>query len=260
MKLSEFGRLHTESLDAAGILTFDIETIPAKFEVETYQQGQRWLGHKNIVRPGEMLSWSAKWYHEPHQVRHMNVTEPGMLEGLWELLDQASYVVGWNSDNFDLKKVRGYFLRGGLPPFRPAKSIDLIRTARSFGLESAALDYVARTLDLPHKKSDGSILTDWKAVVAGDKDAAKLLRFYNNQDVRVTEDAFDMLRPWIKNHPAIGYPSDDSLRCPRCGSADVHDCGAFQAQVIRYRQYRCHSCTGLFRTTFHSRVTSARSV
>lgn len=243
-------------LDNANILTFDIETTPARAELDIYQQGRRWVGYKAITEPGGLLSWSAKWYGEPHRIYHMNATNPDMLEGLWHLLDQSSYVVTWNGDAFDLKKVRGYFARAGMPPPRPSKSIDLIKTARTLGFESASLAYVAKVLNLNHQKADGEVLTDWRAVLAGDRVQAKRLRFYNNQDVRVTEDAFDTLRPWIKNHPYIGFAAadDDGKRCPRCGSGNTEQVGSYQAVVLKYRQSRCLDCTGLFRSAFQYRV------
>lgn len=243
-------------LHDANILCFDIETTPAHFEVDTYAQGKRWLGHKDITRPGGLLSWSAQWYHEPRRVTHMNATQPGMLQTLWGLLDASSYVVGWNSDSFDLRKVRGYFVRAGMMPPRPSKSIDLIKTARTLGFESAALAYVARILNVQHQKLDGSVLTDWRACLAGDPVALKLLRVYNNADVRCPMDVFDALRPWIPHHPYMGFAAadDNGSRCPRCGSNNTAEVGAYQAIVIRYRQHRCLDCTGLYRSAFHSRI------
>lgn len=243
-------------LHDANILCFDLETTPSEFTVSAYQQGKRWLGHKDITRFGGLLSWSAQWYHEPRRVIHMDATQPNMLQTLWGLLDASSYVVGWNSDSFDLKKVRGYFVRAGMMPPRPSKSIDLIKTARTLGLESAALAYVARILNVEHQKLDGHVLTDWQACLDGDPEALKLLRIYNNADVRTTMDLFDALRPWIRNHPYLGFAAkdDNGQRCPRCGSNDTSDIGTYQCVVVRYRQRRCGSCLGLFRSAFHSRI------
>ena len=252
-------RRHT--LNASRVLIFDIETIPARVEFDTYDLKLRnaYIPHKNVKEPGRMLAWGAQWYHEPHSVMYRDMRHPDMLKDLWSLLDSASYVVTFNGDRFDLKKVRGYFARAGLPPFRQPKSIDLIKTARTFGFESASLDFTCRMFGVRRKIDNGGA-ANWKGCLAGDEQAWKSMRTYCTGDVRSTTELWDALRPWIPGHPIMGYPGDDTTRCPRCLSTDVTDVGAVQAQVIRYRQFRCSSCTGLFRTTVHSRTGIVRAL
>jgi len=182
-----------------------------------------------------------------------------MLERLWTLLDEASYVVGWNSDRFDLSKVRGYFARSGFPPFRPPKSIDLVKTARTFGFESASLGYVAQMFGVTDKIDNGAVAS-WKAVMDGDMDALERMEQYNRGDVQTTTELFDAMRPWVKNHPHLGFAADDEERCPRCGSDDLTKVGVHQAVVIRYVMHRCNNCKGLCRSTAHSRASVTRGV
>jgi hypothetical protein len=259
-KLPRVTTLDRSALYASNILCFDIETIPAT--VTTYDLKPNWISHKNVVTPGEMLCWSAGWYHEPGKVSFMDRQHEGydgMLIGLWNLLDKASYVVGWNSDRFDLKKVRGYFARAGLPPFRPPKSIDLVKAARTFGFESASLDYTARMFGVRRKVDNGGA-ANWQRCMAGEEEAWALMKEYNEGDVLATIDMFDALRPWIPNHPHMGFAADDEKRCPRCGSDDLTDVGVTQAVVIRYRMHRCGNCGGLSRSTIHSRASVTRAV
>lgn len=249
------------ALAGSKILTFDIETIPAKVEIETYDLKLRnpYIHHANVVEPGRMFSWGAKWYHEPHSVMYRDHRHPDMLTDLWSLLDAAAYLVTYNGERFDLRKVRGYFAREGMPPFRAPKSIDLIKTVRTMGWESNSLDYACRMFGIRRKVDNGGA-GRIRHALAGDESAYRDVRTYCVGDVRATEDLFDAARPWIPNHPIMGYPADDSTRCPRCLSTDVQDVGAWQAQVIRYRQWRCRDCTGIFRTTMHSRVGVVRAL
>ena len=248
----------TTALEAAKILILDIETFPAHAEVDIYQQGKRWIGHKDITRPGGLLAWGAQWFHEPHTVRYRDMRHPDMLTDLWQMIDEAAYTVTFNGDSFDLRKIRGYFAREGLPSARPPKSIDLIKTARTLGFESASLDYTCRLLGVGRKLDNGGA-NNWRGCLAGDELAWREMRRYNVQDVRLTGDLFMALLP-IAKMPVIGYPGDDAVHCPRCCSSDIHDVGAFQAERIRYRQHRCNNCTGLFRTTFHSRVSYSHAI
>ena len=258
--LPEASEFDKTVLDASNILIFDIETVPA--EGWFWHPKINYLPWKNITAPGEMLSWAAGWYHEPgktHYADRITSDYDDMLEQLWTLLDKASYVVGWNSDGFDLKKVRGYFARAGLPPFRPAKSIDLVKTARTFGFESASLGYTAKMFGVTEKIDNGAVAS-WHAVMAGDEGARERLEVYNRGDVETTIELFDAMRPWIVNHPHLGFAADDAERCPRCGSDDLTYVGVHQAVVIRYKMSRCGNCGGLSRSTAHSRASVTRAV
>lgn len=258
--LKSEGEVDRSVLDVANILIFDIETIPAT--VNTYDLKTNWIAHQNVVTPGDILCWSAGWYHEPGKTMFMDRVNHGydeMLLGLWELLDQASYVVGWNSDRFDLKKARGYFARAGLPPFRPPKSIDLMKTAKTFGFESVSLDYTARMFGVRRKVQNGGA-ANWKACMDGDQEAWKLMRTYNRGDVLTTVELFDAMRPWITNHPNLGLAVDGEKRCPRCGSEDLAEVGVHQAVVVRYRMSRCGNCKGLSRSTARTRGAGTVSI
>lgn len=249
---------------ASRFLTFDIETIPARVEMTTYDLKLRnpYIHHSNVVEPGGMASWSAKWLNEPNRVWHMNLWEHGeqrMLAGLHQALTAASYVITYNGDRFDLQKARGYFARAGLPPFTQPRSIDLIKTVRTFGWESNSLDYACRMMGV-RRKIDNDGVKSIAAAIDGDRDAQKRVRTYNNGDVYSTEELYLALRPWIKNHPVIGYPSDNRLRCPRCLSLDHERVGVIQAVVMRYAQYRCSKCTGLFRSMETTRISDARAL
>ena len=250
----------TTVLDASKILAFDIETLPATGWF--WHPKMTYLPWKQILEPGDMLSWAAGWYHEPgktHFADRVRTEYDDMLWELWLLLDKASYVVTWNGDGFDNKKVRGYFARAGLPPFREPKSIDLLRTARTFGFESASLGYTAKMFGVTEKIDNGAVAS-WMEVVAGDEDALERLETYNRGDVTTTLELYDAMRPWIRNHPHLGFAADDDPRCPRCGSEDLTYVGVHQAVVIRYRMHRCNNCTGLMRSTAHSRASATRAL
>ena len=247
-------------LEASNILCFDLEAIP--MEAWDWSPRVSYIPWKNITKAGDILSWAAGWYHEPGETHYMDRIKwdyDEMLQGLWELLDKASYVVGWNSDRFDLKKVRGYFARAGLPPFRPPKSIDLMKTARTFAFESPSLGYTAKQFGVTEKIDNGAVAS-WQDVMAGDEEARERLEEYNRGDVQTTLELFDAMRPWIVNHPHIGFAADDLKRCPRCGSDDLTDVGVYQAQVIRFKMHRCGNCKGLSRSTYHSRASITRTV
>ena len=66
---------------------------------------------------------------------------------------------------------------------------------------------------------------------------------------------------FISDHPHAGFPSrDEELRCPRCGATSRERAGTYTATVIRYTQWRCTNCSGLYRSGRHSRAGLSRAV
>lgn len=255
--------IDTTQLEASNVVVFDIETRPARVEVDLYDLKLRspYIHHANVVQPGGMIAWAAHWLHEPGRVHYADLHDETMHQRLWDIIDRASYAVTYNGDRFDLRKIRGYFARQGMPPPRPPKSIDLIKTVRTFALESNSLDYACRVFGTEHQKLTDIGAGGWRQVVEGDPTARKLMRRYATHDVRALADLYLSLLPWIHNSPHMGFSAHDTeLRCPRCGSADYEDAGVWQAVVVRYRQKRCGNCRGVFRTTYHSRAGMTRAV
>lgn len=255
----------TDAQKASRVLVWDIETRPAQISGEVYDLKMRsqYLPHRWITEPGAMVAWGAHWLHEPGRVMYSDLHDPDMLTKLWALLDEASYDVTYNGVSFDHKRVRGYFARAGLPPARPSKRIDLIKTVRTLGFESNSLEYACRVLGTEHQKlaEETGGAGNWRGVVDGDPTARKLMRRYCTHDVRATADLYVALLPFVPSHPHMGFAAhDDALRCPRCGSADHRDVGSYQAEVIRYRQHRCGTCRGLFRSVHHSRAGLSRAI
>ena len=95
----------------------------------------------------------------------------------------------------------------------------------------------------------------WLDCMNGDVSAWREMKSYNVQDVRLLEDMYDALLPWIKNHPNWGlYVDADKNRiCTNCGSSKVKKNGFERTRVRTYRRYRCLRCGNPLRgrTQFH---------
>lgn len=234
----------------ARVLTFDIETRP--------MQGYFWSPKTRYVTPdkvtdyGGMMTWAAKWYGERDILFSADWTDghEGMVRRLHALIDEADIVVGYNSDRFDLRRIRTEFVRLGLPPTSPVRSVDLIKTVRSvFDFPYARLDEIARELGLPRKVTHQGF-TLWTDCMAGDPKARALMEKYNKGDIRVTETVYDALRPWIPNHPnlALWAGFDEDGRpvevCCNCGherlSLVLHKDA--RTALTGYGLVRCRKC------------------
>ena len=190
----------------------------------------KWLGERKVS------FWSE--YHDGHDE---------MVAAAWRLLDEADAVIGYNSRGFDVKHLHREFLLAELPPPSPHKDIDLLTVARSrFKFVSNKLDHVASELGVGSKlKHQGFDL--WRKCIDGDPKAWATMKRYNVQDVRLTEQVYDRLRPWIKNHPHPGLYGGDPNGCPSCGGK-MEPNGEAPTGAQVYGRLRCVDCGANART------------
>ena len=250
--------INLDVLKSARILTLDIESLPSVVHVWQLKQ-TGYIPHKNILSTGGMLGFAYKWLHENGEdaTRWVDYRDGNqhMLDTAWGLLDEASYVVTYNGDKYDLPKLQGHFARAGMGAPAKAKSIDLVKTSRSMFWESASLDFSCRQMGVRRKVDNGGA-SNWEGCLDGDTEAWRRMEEYCKGDVLATEELYLAYLPWLKNAPSMGFTAgkDGEVCCPRCGHCDVESVGVYQAVTIRYDQYRCRNCRGVFRGRQRSRI------
>ncbi len=225
------------------ILFVDIETSPHL----SYHFG-RWkqnIPYKHTKQESSVICFSAKWYGQK-KVHFKSVWGNGrekMLLSLWDLLDSADVVVGYNSKKFDVKRINAEFLRDGITQPAPYDQIDLLQQVRKhFSFSSNRLDDVLTELGLDNKQSVSGMEL-WIDVMQGVRSAQREMRAYNIQDVRVTEELYEKIKGWITSHPNHGlFVDDDNPVCPNCGSSHVTIHKTRRTTVRKYHQYQCQDC------------------
>ena len=224
-------------------LLLDIETSPNR--VWTWGLFNQNIAINQIDKPGYVLCWAAKWLGRKELIHFNSVYHDSkfvMLDRIHELLSEADAVVHWNGTEFDIPTLNREFLLQGLTPPAPTIEIDLLRTARrKFRLLSNKLAFVGEYLGLGAKiKTDFDL---WLGCMAGDAKAWAKMKRYNIQDVRLLEKVYNVLLPWIPNHPNQGLFVDSaSILCPRCGSASIAKRGFAYTKTQRYQRYQCNEC------------------
>ena len=238
--------------EGAKILLFDIETTP----MEVYVWGlfgNKYINYGNVIRDWNVLSWSAKWLCDSKVMSDIQTPEEAIghddkrvLGGIWDLIDKADVVIAHNGDKFDLKKLNTRFHMNGYLPPSPYQSIDTLKVVkRNFAFSSNRLDYLGQIMT-----NKGKIETNfqlWTDCIKGDKRALKKMLEYNEEDVRLLEEVYMELRPWIKSHPNMGlYEGIET--CPSCGCSDLYPNGGYYTTTVnRYESYRCGDCGALSR-------------
>lgn len=222
------------------ILVIDIETKAGKGYI--WRMFDEVRNIEMLIEPTAMLSWAAKWVGEDYTYFdsiHRNDKE-GMLENMWKLLDEADVVVGWNSNRFDIRHINAAFVEAGMPPPSPYAKLDLLATVKSkMSFMSNKLDYVSGVLGIGHKlpHSGWSL---WEGCRAGDKQSWATMEEYNIQDVELTEQMYEKLRPWlpVKFNRSI----EAGHVCPECGGTHLHSKGVRRTPTMLYDRWHCVSC------------------
>lgn len=232
------------------ILSYDIECAPAL--AWTYDLWPRAIGIDQIVEHPKVISFAAQMEQDGKRRAMVFKSEyhdsrEEMLKTLWDLMDQADYVMGWNNKGFDDPYVMGEFSLEGLGRPSPFQSLDLMKVEKKhFRLLSRKLDYAAIRY-LNDRKDGVNALRMWldikDAERSGDESRLKRLwstfRKYNKKDVSLLWDVRDQFLPWIDDLNFNNFSEDDELRCAKCGSRTLHKRGLYRTGVSVFQVYRC---------------------
>jgi len=225
------------------ILHLDIETAPNK--VYTWGLWNQNVGINQIEEAGYTMCWAAKWHGKKklHFKSLVNGGEAAMLKEVWELLNEADVVVHYNGTKFDIPTLNREFVLHGFTTPSPFHQVDLLKVVRQrFKFPSNKLDYVTQALGLSGKVEHKG-MSLWRDCMDGDDKAWKHMEKYNKQDVVLLEDLYNILLPWIKDHPNHAlYKDTDRPVCPNCGSEKVHKKGIETTKTMQYQRYKCADC------------------
>jgi hypothetical protein len=241
------------------ILAFDLETSPMlSWHWGRWQQN---ISPGQTVQESRVLCFGARWVGSKRFIfrsEYDHGRKP-MLESIHGLLSEADAVMSWNGRKFDSKKIRTEFLLEEMGPPPTYHELDLmVAVKRQFAFSSNKLDAVAQQLGVGQKVShEGFGL--WLKVMAGDERARRLFRRYQKQDVDLLVDLYDVLRPWIPNHPNVALTDGHLAGCVRCGGHDFQNRGYQITATGKYRRFQCKTCGGWQKATRREATTDLRS-
>lgn len=238
------------------LLTLDIETKPNVVLLFSLH-GEQHIGLEQVIEFGGTICFGAMWhgtnkvmFHSDHHDGH-----EAMVRRAHELMSEADAIITYNGASFDVPHLNWEIEQLGLGPPAPHKNIDLYRTVRqSFRPASKKLAHVSDALGIGQKvKNAGMPL--WKACMADDAKAWADMKRYCCQDVRLTDELYDRLLPWIKGHPNVtltkqhttidtgddGRPLD---ACPQCGLPGLVKRGLEYTAVSVYQRWYCDRRNG----------------
>lgn len=230
------------------ILAIDIETRPSLAYI--WSLWDNFVPLDRLIDSGDMISFGSKWIGSK-PITFMSTYHDGkeeMVRAVWDLLDEADTVLHFNGRKFDIPHIQREFLELGLTPPSPFKQIDLLATCKSqFRFPSNKLAYVSDRLGLGQKeKHEGFQL--WVKCMQNDAAAWERMKKYNIQDVKLLEELYEVLKPWLKSPPSFAALTGEHV-CPRCGSDDVRPHGTTFLLTGKFQRYECKNCGGWSRGT-----------
>lgn len=249
------------------ILIFDLEMAPLRAYV--WSRWKQNVSLNQTISENFIICWSAKWLYED-KVYGESLTTNEILEendrrivsDLWDLVNEADIIIAHNAKHADIPWMNSRFIIHGFLPTKPYQIIDTLEVAKKyFGFSSNKLDALAGYFGIQHKLETGFEL--WAECMKGNPDALNYMLKYNNVDVKILEEVYLKLRPWIKNHPNVGNIMELDV-CPHCGCDSYEPLDEFYyTSVGKYRLYRCKDCGTVFRARlgekdFKPEIISAR--
>ena len=237
------------------IVTWDIETTPLKIEGYMFNIWNQNIPPSFIKEPSTIIcaAWRelgkkkveiASIGDDPQAYKDNPHNDRLVVEALYEMIMDADMLVGHNSRGFDLKSLQARGLAHGLGPLPEVPHVDTYLAAKKyFRLASNKLSYAAQ-MYLDNAGKDKMVREDWDQIVynSSDKHLRKMER-YNKQDVRISEELYEVFRPYIRDHPNLNMITDYvGHACPNCGSDEVQKRGHHITRAGRYQRYQCQSC------------------
>lgn len=239
----------------AKILLYDLET--SHIIARVFSLWQNGINPDDIIRDWSLLCFSAKWLFED-EIMSFKMTEEELktlddrriVKELWKLLDECTHLIAHNAQKFDNKKSTAKFLQYDLKLPSPYQTIDTLQHAKKkFALTSNRLSYIANYLGLESKMETSKGL--WNRAEDGDYEALTEMDKYCQQDVKVLEEVYLKLRPYMSSHPNLGLFIEDNVHsCPSCGSQHItwNKENVYVTTSNIYSSFRCDGCGSVGRS------------
>lgn len=239
--------------DHPKVLILDIENMPTRAWI--WRMWDMVTNVQMLDSDWYLASYSVKWLGddecETKSLRSYKGYKPGseddskLLADLRTKLCEAEYVIGHNSDKFDLKKINTRMILNGMNPPTPYRTVDTYKIAkRTFSFTSNKLEYLAQKLLGEGKLPTGGVDL-WFQCMAGNSEAWDRMEEYNERDTRLTERVYLKLRAWDHLHPNMNLTTaNDNMSCTVCSSHNVKPTGDTVAVGTAglYLGYVCGEC------------------
>lgn len=227
-------------------LFFDIET--SYNVVSVWNIGREIsISHDNLLKERAVICVSYKWADDPkvYSLVWKNGEDKQLIKNFIKVLDQASEIIGHNSDKYDLRFLRARAIKHNLAMAPKYTTIDTLKLARrGFSFNSNRLDYLGKFFGVGGKMDTGGFKLWQKIIMDNDKSAlAKMVR-YCNRDVLVLEKIYNRLNKYTEAKTHAGVLQGKSrCSCPNCASDNlIVKATKITVSGLKNKQLQCQNC------------------
>ena len=218
----------------ARILIFDIECTNLRSDFGTLLcVGYKWYGESKIYCPAifDYPNW-----------RNDMTNDKRVLKDFYKVWCEADMVVGFNSKMFDQKWLNGKLWHYGMPLLPPVPHVDLYFAAKTnLNMSRKSLANISAVGGFRNSK-EVTIGNNWVKASVGHLPSLKEVVSHCKADIRVTEEAYDRLKPYIRTHPNT-VPAGLAGRCRVCQSTKLQRRGGYlSATKVAKQRYCCKDC------------------
>lgn len=225
----------------------DIETAPAN--VWTFGLFNQFIGIDQIEDDPYILAVSIQWYGKKTVEWYDIRDEQAMFDALFNMLDEADIVVGWNSNRFDVPWIEGELALRGYDRPSPFHKLDLMMHFRKHSrLISKKLAYVSQRFLGDTKVPHAGFRDLWWPLISPkatekEREAAwARMKKYGKKDTALLFPIFEEVKGWIKL-PTPLYHSTDEAVCQMCESTNIQRRGFWVSSAgMRYQKFYCIDC------------------
>lgn len=168
--------------------------------------------------------------------------DKALVKACADVLADADAWVTWYGARFDVPFLNSRLLVHGLKPLPNIPHIDGWRVAKyKLKLHSNRLASVSAFLGLDDKTP--VVGPAWIKAIAGDKTSLNYIYAHCKTDVEVLEQAYQRLKPLVKDHPNHRLLQGADECCPVCGAVGKLQRRGEQVSRSRvYQRYQCRTC------------------
>jgi len=146
-----------------------------------------------------------------------------------------------NCDDFDIKRSNASFIKHGLKPPSPHKTVDTLKITRKyFKFNSNKLNDLCENLSLGCKVKTGGFDL-WKGCLDGNLKAWRKMVKYNKHDIFLLEKLYKKLLPWMDNERSHNIILADG-KCPSCSLDKMKRKGYYITQRSTFEKWQCEGC------------------
>lgn len=215
--------------------------------------------HKIVEQP-ILLSFSYAWYGEKPKIVCRTLADMAtytknpkndalLVAELWQLINKADVTLGHNSKAFDDKMANMFFMKHGLNPPKPHQQLDTKVMAKATGrFPSNSLNNLSDFFGIGQKTTTTHAELWFDSITGGEdgRRAMKKMKTYNNQDVNLTIQLYEILRPWYTTPVNLARIANLEFACPVCMASDYSKQGTRPTKTSRYQQFKCNKCQHWF--------------